>query len=228
MAVFRPRQLDALSSVTSPGAIDADDQAPALGRERRGQDRQAERHDGGCSEALHRPGRDEVREVRGQRAESRGDGEQQQPEVEDGTSPEPVTERRGRYDAGRERDAVGVDGPLQRGHGGMQVVLHVGQRADDDQGVEHYHEVGRRRQAQHPAEPIAAACVRRCACVHRPCLHSSGRICGNLREVTNGGSPDGQPLPKFSPGRVRSPTPGSSRSRSATDPTTGAPCSTPC
>ena len=42
------------------------------------------------------------------------------------------------------------------------------------------------------------------------------------------GSPDGQPLPKFSPGRVRSPAPRSSRSRSATDPTTGAPCSTPC
>jgi hypothetical protein len=124
-------------------AIDADNQAPALGRERGGQDRQAERHDGGCSEALHRPGRDEVREVRGQSAESRGDGEQQQPEVEDGASSEPVTERRGRYDAGRERDAVGVDGPLQRSHGGMQVVLHVGQRADDDQGVEHYHEVGR-------------------------------------------------------------------------------------
>ncbi len=159
-------------------AVDADDQAAALGRERRGQDGQAERHDGGRSEALHGPGRDEVREVRGQRAESRGDGEQQQPEVEDAAPPEPVTERRGRHDAGRERDAVGVDGPLQRGHRGLQVVLHVRQRADDDQGVEHYHEVGRRGQAQHPAEPIAAAWVRRHACIHRPCLHSSARVCG--------------------------------------------------
>ena len=100
---------------TREAAVDPDDHPAPLGRESRRQDREAQRQHDRAAEPLHRPGDDQLGQVRRQRARDRGDREQRQPDGEDLPPSEPVAERGGGDDPGGERDAVGVQRPLQRG-----------------------------------------------------------------------------------------------------------------
>jgi hypothetical protein len=127
---------------TGETAVDADDHPPLLGRERRGEDREAQRQHHGRAEPLHRAGGDQLGHVGGERARRRGEREQRQTTVEDEAAAEAVAEGGGGDDAGGEGDAVRVDRPLQRGDADMQVALHSRQRRYHDQRIENDHEVG--------------------------------------------------------------------------------------
>ena len=80
--------------------------------------------------ALNGARHDQLGGVRGEGARRRGEREQRQAEGEDPPAPEPITECCSGDDPGGERDAVGVDGPLQRGQIGVQVALHLRQRGE--------------------------------------------------------------------------------------------------
>ena len=139
---------------SQPGeaAVDADNQSAPLRRERRGEDGQAQRQDCSGAEALNGAGNDQLGRVWGKRASGRRQREQRQAKVEDPPSAKPIAERGGGDDPGRERDAVGVDRPLQGREVGVQVALHPRQCRGHDERVEYDHEVGGRGEAEHPTQ----------------------------------------------------------------------------
>jgi hypothetical protein len=87
----------------------------------------------------------------GASAGCRGDGEQDETEIEYPAAAEAVACRGRGDDACRERDVVGGQRPLQRREAGVQIPLHARQRGDHHHRVEYDHEVGGRGQAEHPA-----------------------------------------------------------------------------
>ena len=136
-------------------AVDPDDRAAARGRERGGEDGQAQRQDRRAAQALHGPGRDQLGRAGRQRAGGGGQREQREPGDEDPAPAQPVAERGGGDDARGERDPVGVHRPLQGRQADLEAALHLRQRGDHYQRVQHHHEVGRRGQPEDPAEASA-------------------------------------------------------------------------
>ena len=135
-------------------ALNSPSAAPRrLGRERRGEQGQAEGQEHGRADALHHPHRDQRADAAGQRAAGRGQREQHQPPGVRPRPPEPVTEHRRRDQQHREAQVVGVDRPLEVGQRRVQVALDRGEGRGHHQGVQGRHEGADRRQHDDPAEP---------------------------------------------------------------------------
>ena len=122
-------------------APDADHGAAPLGRERAGQDGQAQRRDDRRAEALHRPRGDQHGRASApaRRPPRRRVNSDQARDVHPAPA-EPVAERGRGDDAGGERQAVGVDRPLQGGHAAAELAVDRGQRGDHHQRVQRHHE----------------------------------------------------------------------------------------
>ncbi len=128
---------DSEAGDAGPGA--ERDTAP-LARDRSAQDRQGQRrHDRGA-EALQRSSGDQPVGRRSERRGGRGSGEDPDPDHEHALAPEAVAERRSGEQEHRERERVGVHGPLELLDRGAEIDADHRNRRRDDEVVEHDHE----------------------------------------------------------------------------------------
>ena len=91
----------------------ADRASPILGMERGLDDREAPRREERAADALEDAGGDQELRARRERAQGRGEGEPDDPDVEDETPAHPVAQRTAQEDEGRERQEVAVEDPLE-------------------------------------------------------------------------------------------------------------------
>ena len=119
-------------------------------------ERQCSCEERGAADPLERPGDIERRDVPGDAAEERGEGEKHDACHEDQAASVPVGERARSEDQRGERERIGVDDPLQASQAGTEALLHVRQRDDYNGDVEKQHE---RRQADGEQRPLPHAPV---------------------------------------------------------------------
>ncbi|HLQ52952.1 MAG TPA: hypothetical protein VK162_01630 [Streptosporangiaceae bacterium] len=114
--------------------------APAVGRERRVQQRKRERHNRCRASPLQGTRRDQPSDAGRQRTRRGGRSEQPKADGEQPTAPESVAEGGRGHQQHSEAQGVGVDRPLQLLDRGAEVTPDRRQRGGDDQEVKHDHE----------------------------------------------------------------------------------------
>ena len=149
-----------------------------------------------AADSLERARDVEEGRVRRERAEQRGRREDRQADHEDAAAAEPVGERAGGEDEGRERERVGVDHPLEVGEARAEVLLDRRQGGVHHGDVEQQHERGHADREQGP--PLA--------------LHRGATLPAAPRPPRRA-RPRG-PLPRARPGRARVPARAPRRSSS--------------
>ena len=123
---------------------DTDDLAAPLGRCSGGDDGEGERHAYAAGRALHRARSHQDAERRGERTQSRGDGEQGDADREHPASPEAVAQHRPSQDRDGECESVGVHDPGEVIDACTEVVADVGEHSGHHEGVKADHERGER------------------------------------------------------------------------------------
>ena len=107
-----------------------------------------------AADSLHAAGDDQEERVVGEPAGERGDREEDDAQHEDPLAAEEVGERAGGQDAGRQRERVGVDHPLEVGERRVERPLDRRQGDVDDRDVQQQHESGRTDGHERPRLPL--------------------------------------------------------------------------
>ena len=119
-------------------------------------DRQRRCKECGAADPLQPAGDVEGRDVPGEAAEERGEGEEHHARHEDQAAPVPVGERARGEDQRGKAERIRVDDPLQPRQAGIEALLHVRESDDHDRDVEQQHE---RRQADGEKRPLPRVAV---------------------------------------------------------------------
>jgi hypothetical protein len=132
--------------------VGAERLAAALGRKRRADERQAERHHERRPGALHGACCDQRADVWSQRARRRAGDEDAEADREHAPPAEPVAERGAGHQQHREAEVVRVHRPLELGDRSAQVEPDRAQRRRHDERVERHHQRCEGREREHRAE----------------------------------------------------------------------------
>ena len=124
--------------------------------ERVGDDRHRNRVEHGPADRLHHPERDQPAQPGRQTAQPRADREHGQSGLERSSASDPVGGRAGQHQQAGQHERVGVYGPLQPGHRGVQVPPDGGQRDVDDGAIQADDKQAEAADDEHERAPTAA------------------------------------------------------------------------